>query len=240
MARAPRPVSTEDEQPAETAAPARRVPEVQRQPAEILGPRAQETILRIIEATRTVFLDHGYAGTTIDEIARVADVSRGSVYTYFASKRELLLAVGEKAADDNNSLLDKLPQLGTTRVGLRQWVNEYFEMLEIYGAFAFAWTQAAAADERIATQGRRRHKRLAKRFGTMLAATGGRTAADPTALGIVGFAMMERAWAYCRLYSGELDIESVKTETTALLWGAARAESRANAIAATANSPKAK
>ena len=63
-----------------------------RQPANPLGPRAQRTINRIIEATRDVFLTRGYSGTTIDEIARLADVSRASFYTYFPSKRDVLIA----------------------------------------------------------------------------------------------------------------------------------------------------
>ena len=41
-----------------------------------LGPKAQRTVERIIESARGVFLANGYAGTTIDEIARVADISR--------------------------------------------------------------------------------------------------------------------------------------------------------------------
>jgi hypothetical protein len=43
---------------------------------------------------REVFLTRGYAGTTVDEIARIADVSRASFYAYFPSKREVLLALG--------------------------------------------------------------------------------------------------------------------------------------------------
>ncbi len=198
------------------------LPTLQRQPAEVLGPRAQETIQRIVDATREVFLERGYAGTTIEEIAKVADVARASVYTYFGSKRDLLLAVGEKAADYTGLYIERLGEVGTTRLGLRQWVEEYFDLLDIYGSFAFAWTQAASQDDRISGEGRRRHLRLAKKFGTTLASTGGRTPEDPIALGIVAFSLLERSWAYSKLYGESINLDSVKAETTSSLWAMVR------------------
>ena len=102
-------------------------PATLRQPADALGPRAQRTIVRIIEATREVFLTRGYSGTTIDEIARVADVSRASFYTYFPSKREVLLAVGaERRERSAQALIDRFPEHARSRSGLRGWVLEYF------------------------------------------------------------------------------------------------------------------
>jgi AcrR family transcriptional regulator len=49
-----------------------------RHPGTVVGPRASRTIATILDATRRIFLVKGYAGTTIDEIARIAGVSRGS------------------------------------------------------------------------------------------------------------------------------------------------------------------
>ena len=202
------------------------IPAVQRQPAEELGPRAQQTIITIVDATRRVFLTRGYLGTTVDEIARLAGVSRGTVYTYFATKRELLLAVGEEASSSTIAVIERLAALGPTRAGMRTWTDECFAMLEVYGSFAFAWTQAATEDDEIYTAGRRGHLHLAKLFGEALTATVGRDAADPTALGVVLFSMLERAWAYCQLYGSGLDAERVKAELATALWGAAR-EARA-------------
>jgi AcrR family transcriptional regulator len=48
---------------------------------------------RILDAAVAVLRRHGEAGTTTREIARVAGCSEGSLYTYFASKEDLLLAV---------------------------------------------------------------------------------------------------------------------------------------------------
>src|SRR4030081_1073131 len=79
-----------------------------RQPANELGPRAHLTIARILDATKKIFLIRGYTGTTIDEITRVANVSRASFYTYFPSKRDVLLAVGADSASAAGALIKGL------------------------------------------------------------------------------------------------------------------------------------
>jgi AcrR family transcriptional regulator len=46
---------------------------------------------RIIEAARAAFIEHGYKKTSVDDIARRAGVSKGTVYLYAKSKAELLM-----------------------------------------------------------------------------------------------------------------------------------------------------
>jgi len=46
----------------------------------------------ILDAARTVFSEKGFDGATIDAIALVAGVAKGTVYLYFDSKRDLFLA----------------------------------------------------------------------------------------------------------------------------------------------------
>lgn len=48
---------------------------------------------RILDAAVAVLRDRGQAAATTKEIARVAGCSEGSLYTYFANKEQLLLAV---------------------------------------------------------------------------------------------------------------------------------------------------
>jgi len=198
------------------------MPAVSRQPAPELGPRAQRTIARVLEATREVFLTRGYAGTTIDEIAKAASVSRASFYTYFPSKREVLLAVGERAAREATVSVERLRDLGTTRKGLALWVREFLDYLDINGSFAFAWTQAALEDESIRAVSMRRHLALCRQFGEVLAATAGRTRTDTLELGLVMFSALERTWAYGRLYRDTVDQGALERELAHALWAAAR------------------
>ncbi len=47
----------------------------------------------IIDAAETLFDEKGFESTTIQEIARKTELSKGTIYLYFKSKDELLLAV---------------------------------------------------------------------------------------------------------------------------------------------------
>lgn len=50
---------------------------------------------QIIDAAFDVFTDYGLGGARLDEIARRAGVSKGTIYLYFSSKEELFRAVVE-------------------------------------------------------------------------------------------------------------------------------------------------
>lgn len=192
-----------------------------RQPAPELGPRAQRTIARIIEATREVFLSYGYAGTTIDEIARVAKVSRASFYTYFPSKRDVLLAAGARSSTQAQALLEEIPATVRSFDDLNGWVNIYFAFLEAEGAFAFAWTQAATNDEEIRAAGLQRHVHMARRRGEVLIAIGGTARTDALELGLAMFGLLDRTWAFAHLYGDSVDRVAVERTVALTMWAAA-------------------
>lgn len=50
---------------------------------------------RIQEAARTVFTERGYAGASIELIARAAQLSVGAIYLYFRSKEDLYVSLIE-------------------------------------------------------------------------------------------------------------------------------------------------
>jgi AcrR family transcriptional regulator len=55
--------------------------------------QSRQTRLRIIEAARAQFVDHGYPATTLEEIAAAAGTSLPTLYRLFSSKRILLKEV---------------------------------------------------------------------------------------------------------------------------------------------------
>jgi AcrR family transcriptional regulator len=57
--------------------------------------KAEATRLRIVEAALAAFLEHGYAGTTMDAVAADASVAVQTVYFVFRTKGDLLQAVYE-------------------------------------------------------------------------------------------------------------------------------------------------
>ena len=61
-----------------------------------LGKRAEiveQTRERIIDATRELLAREGYPNASVDEVARLADVARATVYYQFGSKKGLIEAV---------------------------------------------------------------------------------------------------------------------------------------------------
>jgi AcrR family transcriptional regulator len=60
--------------------------------------REHEQLLRretIIEAARKLFQDKGYDLTTVEEIAVMAELGKGTIYSYFKSKDEIYIAILE-------------------------------------------------------------------------------------------------------------------------------------------------
>jgi AcrR family transcriptional regulator len=55
--------------------------------------RRQRTRSRLIETARAAFGRHGFNGASLDHIAEAAGYSKGAVYSNFASKADLFLAV---------------------------------------------------------------------------------------------------------------------------------------------------
>lgn len=55
--------------------------------------RQRQTRERLVEVAGAMFLDVGYAGTSLDKVALEAGFSKGAVYSNFAGKEELCMAV---------------------------------------------------------------------------------------------------------------------------------------------------
>ena len=62
--------------------------------------QAAETRRRILDAARQLFLDRGYAGTTVAAVAETAGVSPDTVYAAIGGKRGLLEGVWASALSD--------------------------------------------------------------------------------------------------------------------------------------------
>jgi TetR/AcrR family transcriptional repressor of mexJK operon len=78
---------------------------------EVLGRSARKR-LTILAAGRDLFLTNGYQGTSVDQIAASAEVSKQTVYKHFGDKHELLLAIVDDALDSSvTPMLDRIQAL---------------------------------------------------------------------------------------------------------------------------------
>jgi AcrR family transcriptional regulator len=60
-----------------------------------------------LAAAQRVLLDRGYHKASVEEIAAIADVAVGSLYSYFGSRDGLFRAVVEKALADDEAAMDE-------------------------------------------------------------------------------------------------------------------------------------
>ena len=90
---------------------------------------------RIMRAAARVFAEKGYHNTTTKELARAADMAEGTLYNYFAGKREILLAIVEEVM---TTLTDLLGNMGKFegRADVVAFVETIFNVLSTKLAFA--------------------------------------------------------------------------------------------------------
>lgn len=69
-------------------------------PANPKQARSRETKEKIVQAAIRLFQERGYEKTTSNDIASEAGVSVGSFYVYFTDKRQLLLTIFDRLADE--------------------------------------------------------------------------------------------------------------------------------------------
>ncbi len=53
----------------------------------------------ILTAARTVLVEKGYESATIDEVARAAELAKGTIYLYFASKEDIYVSILDEGLD---------------------------------------------------------------------------------------------------------------------------------------------
>ena len=90
----------------------------------------------IRDAAHDLFIEHGFAGTTVDDIAAAADVSPRTFFRYFASKEEVLFSRFDETLDLLREFLDQRPAGESVADALRA------------GSAEFATLGAAAGDDR--------------------------------------------------------------------------------------------
>lgn len=190
-----------------------------RQPAAALGPRAQATIERILAASREIFLTHGYGGTAIDDITDLAGVSRASFYTYFPSKRDVLLLLGSGATREVRAVMSELDELPPDWASedLAEWVGRAYEYLDSYGSFGLAWSQAAYEDDELRHAGMKAHLHTCEMFGKQLNRLRGGRLTEDTTVGLLVFSMFERSWSQQKLYEPTIDRNRLIATTTEVI-----------------------
>jgi AcrR family transcriptional regulator len=86
----------------------------------------QSTQARLLNAATQVFLQHGFAGSSMEMVRQLAGVSNGSLYHHFPTKARLAdVLYTYTLRDFHNALLPSLGERSTAEAAVRSMVRAY-------------------------------------------------------------------------------------------------------------------
>jgi AcrR family transcriptional regulator len=123
---------------------------------------------QIMDGAHKVFMDLGFDGASMGEIARAAGVSKGTLYVYFADKSQLFGAVVEREAVEQGKVKFDLSPGRDAETTLRQFGQAYIEIVCRPQGGSAARTVTAIA-ERMPDVGRQYYNQVIDRTTRQLA-----------------------------------------------------------------------
>ncbi len=128
---------------------------------------------QIIDGARRVFMNLGFDGASMGEIARAAGVSKGTLYVYFADKNGLFEAIVEQECLEQGAIAFNFDPARNVETTLRDFGHAYIQLLCRPGGGSATRTVMAIA-ERMPDVGKRFYDNVIaltmKRFAVYLAA----------------------------------------------------------------------
>src|SRR5437773_1384780 len=123
---------------------------------------------QILDGARKVFMDLGFDGASMGEIARAAGVSKGTLYVYFADKCRLFEAIVEEEALEKGQVAFNFDPERDIPTTLRDFGDAYIAMICRPGGGSAIRTVMAIA-ERMPDVGRRYYERVLEKTINRLA-----------------------------------------------------------------------
>ena len=98
-------------------------------PLHLVGEEDSSKRRQILDGARRVFLDLGFDGASMGEIARAAGVSKGTLYVYFADKNRLFEAIVEEEAVDQSKVAFNFDPEREVEIMLPEFGRAYIQLL---------------------------------------------------------------------------------------------------------------
>lgn len=185
--------------------------------------RGERTRSVILEASRQLFLDRGYAGTPINAITAACGISRAGFYTYFKDKREVFNVIGETVYRDLLVVLagwDSIPE-PCRASDIKDWVADYFAFMDTHGAFVMASAHSAPEDEQFRRGRDRMQTRAAWTLGRAITVRREHQQ-PPDVVGVVAMALLDRSWYSVQTQAVAVDQHEVIAVVAELLFDMVR------------------
>jgi len=127
---------------------------VQQNPLHVVGDEDSSKRRQILDGARKVFMDLGFDGASMGEIARSAGVSKGTLYVYFADKNRLFEAIVEEEARERDEVTFNFDPVREVTITLREFGETWISYVCRPGGGSSIRTVMAIA-ERMPDVGRR-------------------------------------------------------------------------------------
>jgi AcrR family transcriptional regulator len=121
---------------------------------QLVGDEDNSKRRQILDGARKVFMDLGFDGASMGEIARAAGVSKGTLYVYFADKNRLFEAIVEEESLEQGKVAFNFDPERDVATTLSEFGQAYIELLCRPGGGSAIRTVMAIA-ERMPEVGRR-------------------------------------------------------------------------------------
>jgi len=128
-------------------------------PLHLIGDEDSSKRRQILDGAKKVFMDLGFDGASMGEIARSAGVSKGTLYVYFADKNRLFEAIVEEEMLEQQKVAFNFEPERDVATTLREFGQAYIELLcRPAGGSAIRTVMAIA--ERMPDVGRRYYEQV--------------------------------------------------------------------------------
>jgi AcrR family transcriptional regulator len=99
---------------------------------------------KLLDAGMRVLAERGYHAARVDDVVRLAKVSHGTFYLYFANKEDLFRALAVQCAEEMTELATSLGPVAADEGGeaeLHRWLLEFIATYRTYGVVIRAWME---------------------------------------------------------------------------------------------------
>jgi AcrR family transcriptional regulator len=135
----------------------------------LIGDEDSSKRRQILDGARKVFMDLGFDGASMGEIARAAAVSKGTLYVYFADKSRLFEAIVEEETLEQGKVTFNFDPERDVRTTLTEFGQAYIALICRPGGGSAIRTVMAIA-ERMPEVGRRYYEHVLAQTISRLAA----------------------------------------------------------------------
>jgi len=153
---------------------------------------------QILRAARAVFIEKGYLAARVEDVARRAGLSKGAVYFYYTSKRDLFMALVREEHENTYSFLDVAEQddrpAAVKLLDLGKRYLDYFAGLKSPPRFFLMMCEQGIRDDEIREECQAVHERFVDAVTRVLAqgmSEGAFRPADPEAIAQMLKAMVD-------------------------------------------------